>query len=110
MINELVMRYITSILVLGSIPPLVMLLLELMSQKDTGRKSDSVEVVLFMIYNIFLISGLLTLWINGQFIFNHAQAKDYTSLALIRNSLKHIGILLVSWKLYFITRGGESHD
>lgn len=107
MANELLFRSITSVLVLITLPPLILLLKELLGQKATGRKSDTIELVLFIVYNTFLISGLLTLYINIQYIFFDAKPENYTTLALIRNMLKQIGIVLVSWKLYFITRGGD---
>lgn len=105
MINETMLRLVTSVLVLGSLPPLFGLLHELLTEPTTGRRSDTIEPVLFMIYSTFLLSGLITLYINtGVLFFNHQQ-QSYTMLALVRNTLKHIGILLVSWRLYFITKG-----
>ena len=105
MTNDLLLRIITSLLVIGSLYPLVYLLKEILSKPPKGSKSDAVELVLFMIYATFLLSGVITLYINILVIFFMVEQHNFTTLALIRNSLKHIGVLLVSWKLYFIMRG-----
>lgn len=102
----MVFRFITSLLVLGSLPPLYFLLSELNSNIRTEKKLDSVQAILGIIYLTFMISGLLTLYINIQFQFFGATPAQYTHIALMRNVIKQIGILFVSWKLYLITRGG----
>lgn len=104
MTNELLYRHITSLLVILSLPPLILLLKELYKANRITKKSDVIQGTLLVIYLTFLISGLITLYINIQFAFFHAQTKDYTFLALMRNGIKHIGILFVSWRLYFVTR------
>lgn len=104
MTNELLFRNITSGLVILSIPPLLALLWELRKHFNTTKSSDPVQIVLLVIYLTFLVSGIITLYINIQFQFFGAKAVTYTSLALFRNIIKQIGILFVSWQLYFITR------
>lgn len=104
--NEIVFRHITSLLVLGSLPPLFLLLKELYFAHATTRKSDTIQFVLLIIYATFLISGLLTLYINIQIIFFSGATNQYTHIALLRNIIKQVGILFVSWRLYLITREG----
>jgi len=104
MTNELLFRYITSGLVICSLPPLLALLWELRRHFNTTKSSDPVQIVLLIIYLTFLVSGIITLYINIQFQFFGAKTANFTALALFRNIIKQIGIVFVSWRLYFITR------
>lgn len=104
--NEILFRNIISLLVLGSVPPLFLLLKELYLARSTSKKSDVVQIVLLVIYATFLISGLMTLYINVQIIFFAGATNSYTHIALFRNIIKQVGILFVSWRLYLITREG----
>lgn len=102
--QQLILRALTSLLIVISLPPLFFLIAEVLENMKTKR--DAVQIPLLVIYFTFMISGIVTLYINIQFQFFNAQTKDYTSLALMRNIIKHIGIAFVSWYLYFITREG----
>jgi nitrate reductase gamma subunit len=106
--NELLFRNIVSILVLASLPALLLLLKELYHVRKTSTNSDSIQLVLLVIYLTFLFSGLITLYINIQVVFFHSVTNQYTQLAMIRNIIKQVGIVFVSWRLYLLTReGGE---
>lgn len=105
MTNEALIRFITSLLVIGSLPPLFLLLKELLSPHRPSKSDNAVQYVLLIIYLTFLVSGLISLYINVQFQFFGAKPADYTMIALFRNVIKQIGIVFVSWKLYFITKG-----
>lgn len=107
--QQLIFRAFTSFLVVISLPPLYLLIVEVL--KNMMAKRDAVQIPLLVIYLTFMVSGIVTLYINTQFQFFGAQTKDYTSLALIRNIVKHIGIAFVSWHLYFLTRqGGDQRE
>lgn len=102
--TQIVFRYITSFLVIASLPYLFILLKELL--KDFRYQKDSIQWAILAIYLTFIISGVLTLYINIQFQFFNGSANKYTDIALIRNILKQAGILFVSWWLYTKTRKG----
>ena len=104
--NELIFRFITSLLVLGSLPPMFFLLKNLYVDRKTNKHTNPIQLCLLVIYLTFLISGLMTLYINIQFQFFGAVAKQHTQLALIRNFIKQVGIIFVSWRLYYLTKEG----
>lgn len=101
---QILFRAITSLLVIFSLPYLFILLKELL--ENFKYQKDPVSVAILIVYITFLVSGILTLYINIQFQFNGASPAQYTSLALVRNVLKQSGILFVSWWLYKNTRKG----
>jgi ABC-type uncharacterized transport system YnjBCD ATPase subunit len=71
------------------------------------QQQDSVQFAILIVYLTFIFSGIVTLYINMQFQFFGAKATDFTQLALVRNVVKQIGILFVSWWLYKTTRKGR---
>lgn len=105
--NEFIIRSITSLLVVASLPPLFFLIRDLLYQRNLGNKSDAVSLILLVIYLTFLVSGLMTLYINFMIQIFNVSSAHYVKIGLLRNIIKQIGIVFISWKLYYLhTEGG----
>lgn len=101
---QIAARIITSILVVLSLPLLFILLKELLQEYRSQR--DVIQVAILVVYLTFIMSGLITLYINIDFFLNGLDSTKNIKVALFRNVIKQLGILFVSWWLYKNTRKG----
>lgn len=102
--NEIVIRYMTTLLALLSAPALVLLIHDVIADMLSRKKQSLIEITLLIVYITFLLSSAITVFINMHVIYRHASPSTFLSLSLFRNLLKHIGMLFISWSLYFITQ------
>lgn len=105
--NETISRIIVSLLVIGSMYPLLFLTRKIIKELLEEHDSTGIKFALLATYITFLGSSLMTLYINYKVLFMGFTPVDFLDLAILRNLLKSIGIFIVSWSLYIITcRGG----
>lgn len=102
--NQELYRNITSVLVIGSIPALLILSKQLITDAINQKHMEFIQYILLAVYLLFLFSGLITLYINVRLVFFNAQLGRYNELALFRNLLKHVGIFFISWALLYVAR------
>lgn len=110
MVETDIPRTITSLLVVGSVPPLLLLLIQTGKDIYANRNLSGIQFVLVVIYLTLLISGLMTLYINTYVLFFHIMPSSFTGVSLTRNLIKQIGIFFISWRLLFITRERSGGD
>lgn len=97
-------RIITSLLVIGSIPPLVYLIYSLIKDALDNKSINLIQIVLLTTYVTFLFSGVVTLYLNIGIVLFDLQISQNNNVVLLRNLIKQIGILFVSWGLLHINR------